>query len=171
MLIGIISDTHDNANNMIKAFDIFNNKKVDIILHLGDWVSPFMLRFCKYSNTKIISIFGNNEHDRYRYPEKVKLFEVNVEFVGETAELEFEDKKLFLCHGKNKEEIISAISSKKYDLVLSGDSHLSKIEHIEKTIHVNPGSTCGIKNEDTNHELTIALYNTNNNKAEIIKFK
>ena len=107
----------------------------------------------------------------YRYPEKVKLFGVNVEFVGETAELKFDNQKFFLCHGKNKKEINSAISSEKYDLVLSGDSHLAKIENIEKTIHINPGSTCGIKNEDINHELTIALYDTNNNKAEIIKFE
>ena len=171
MLIGIISDTHDNARNILKAFDIFNEKKVDLILHLGDWISPFMLRFCKKSNSKIISIFGNNEHDRDRYPKKAKLFGVDVEFVGVNAELEFDNKFFYLCHGKSIDEIDSATSSGKYDIVLSGDNHLAKIKKIGETTHINPGSTCGIKDENINHELTIALYDTINNKAEIIKFE
>lgn len=171
MIIGIISDTHDNAKNLLKAIDIFNDKKADLIIHLGDWVSPFMLRFCKRSNSKIISIFGNNETNIYRYPKKAKLFDVDVEFIGREAKLEFDSKKFFICHGKSKALVNSALSSGKYDVVLSGDSHLAKMERVGETLHINPGSTCGIKDEDIDHELTVAVYNTGNNSGEIIKFK
>jgi putative phosphoesterase len=168
MLIGIIADTHDNAKNFLKAIDIFNKKNVEVILHLGDWVSPFMLRFCKQSQAKIISIFGNNEHDRKRYAQKAKQFEVPVKFIGTLAELILDNTRFFLCHGKSKEELQIALSSKKYDVVLSADTHLALQEKIGKTLHINPGTTCGIHNEETNHELTIALYNTHTHQAEIV---
>lgn len=156
---------------MIKAFIIFNKQKVDLVLHLGDWVSPFMLRFCEYSDAKIISIFGNNERNKNRYLTKTKLLDVGIKFIGINAELELDGKKFYICHGKSKDEINSAISSGKYDVVLSGHNHLANIEKTKNTIHINPGSTCGIKNGNINHELTVALYETGKNKPRIIRFE
>jgi len=36
MLIGIISDTHDNARNLLKAVELFNEKEVGLVIHCGD---------------------------------------------------------------------------------------------------------------------------------------
>jgi len=41
MVIGIISDTHDHMDNIRKALKIFKEKNVKVILHAGDFVSPF----------------------------------------------------------------------------------------------------------------------------------
>ncbi len=41
MNIGIISDTHDNLALIKKAVTFFNGEKVDLVLHAGDFVSPF----------------------------------------------------------------------------------------------------------------------------------
>lgn len=169
MLIWIISDTHDNAINMLKAFNVFNEKKVDLVIHVWDWVSPFMLRFCKNLNAKIISIYGNNEKDEYRYPKMVNNFWVNVEFFNDKKEFEFDNRKFYIIHWESNEEIENAISSWKYDVVLSGHNHQAKIEKIGNTLHINPGTTCWIKDDNVYHEITVSIYDTISWNGEIIK--
>jgi hypothetical protein len=39
-LTGIISDSHDNRNNIRKAVDIFNQKDVCLVIHAGDFIAP-----------------------------------------------------------------------------------------------------------------------------------
>jgi hypothetical protein len=43
MLIGIMSDTHDDIAQTKKAVAMFNRKKVEHVLHAGDIISPFMI--------------------------------------------------------------------------------------------------------------------------------
>ena len=43
MLIGIISDTHDDTTAIRKAVDYFNAEKVSHVLHAGDITSPFYI--------------------------------------------------------------------------------------------------------------------------------
>ena len=44
MRIGIISDTHDNVPMVQRAVEIFNAEAVDLVLHEGDYVSPFAVK-------------------------------------------------------------------------------------------------------------------------------
>jgi len=43
MIIGIISDTHDNLPEIEKAVKLFNQKKVGFVLHAGDFVARLLL--------------------------------------------------------------------------------------------------------------------------------
>ena len=88
MLIGIISDTHDHARNMLKAVRLFNEKKVELVVHCGDWVSPFMPDFCKELNCKIISVFGNNEGEHFRFLKRKEDKKWNIEFHSVAVEIE-----------------------------------------------------------------------------------
>ena len=36
MLIGVVSDTHNNLLNIDKIIEIFNEKKVESVIHTGD---------------------------------------------------------------------------------------------------------------------------------------
>jgi uncharacterized protein len=40
MKIGLISDTHDNIQNIQNAISLFNDKHVSFVIHGGDIVSP-----------------------------------------------------------------------------------------------------------------------------------
>lgn len=40
MKIGLISDTHDNIQNIQKAIISFNDIQVRVVIHAGDIVSP-----------------------------------------------------------------------------------------------------------------------------------
>jgi hypothetical protein len=40
MRIGIISDTHDDIENVQRAIDLFGREGVKLIIHAGDFVFP-----------------------------------------------------------------------------------------------------------------------------------
>ncbi|MCJ7470999.1 YfcE family phosphodiesterase, partial [Candidatus Bathyarchaeota archaeon] len=61
MLIGLISDTHDCLPLVDKAVKRLNDENVDIVLHAGDYVSPFVIPKFKDLRMKLIGVFGNND--------------------------------------------------------------------------------------------------------------
>ena len=63
MLIGVISDTHDNLPMIEKAVKRLNEEKVELVLHAGDYVAPFVIPKFKALNCKLIGVFGNNDGD------------------------------------------------------------------------------------------------------------
>jgi len=171
MLIGIISDTHDNAVNLLKAVKLFNEKKVGLVIHCGDWVSPFMPDFCKDLKCKVISIFGNNEGDKYRILTRKEKNKWNIEFNDRSVELKLDGKKLIVYHGDSKPLLRSLIESGRYDAVFSGHTHIPIVKKHGKTLHVNPGSTCGIVESKITDKITVAIYDTRTNEASIISVK
>lgn len=169
MLIGIISDIHDNVVNLLKAVKIFNERKVDLVIHCGDWVSPSTPNFCKELKCKIVSIFGNNEGDKYLFLTNKEKW--NIDFHDKLVELELDGRKAVVYHGETKPILEALISSQKYDVVFSGHTHTAVVETKGKTLHVNPGSPCGVRGSELIKELTVAIYDTKSNKAEIISLE
>ena len=63
-LIGIISDTHDNLPLITRAVRKFNRYQVDLVLHAGDYVSPFTIPCFKTLEARFIGVYGNNCAER-----------------------------------------------------------------------------------------------------------
>jgi uncharacterized protein len=42
--IGIISDTHDDIENVQEAINIFNKNEVNLVIHTGDYISPRVIQ-------------------------------------------------------------------------------------------------------------------------------
>ncbi len=169
MKIGIMSDSHDNIDNLKKAISIFNKEKAELVIHCGDWVAPSTPDFCSDLNCKIISVFGNCDGDIYRFLTRHKKNDWNVEFHNKVAELDLSSRKIAVFHGDSKPLLNSLIGCQEYDAVFSGHTHLALKEVIGKTLHLNPGCLSGY--ERTNKvKPSIAFYDTNTGKAEIITF-
>ena len=168
MLIGIISDTHDNARNLLKAVELFNKKNVGLVIHCGDWVSPFMPPFTKGLKCKVISVFGNNEGDKFNFLTWGKVKEIGVEFHNDCFEKEIDGRKIAAYHGQSEILLNGLIESQKYDAVFSGHNHKASVEKKGKTLHVNPGSISGVCVTDLSDEITVAVYDTKTNNAEIV---
>ncbi len=162
MLIGVVSDTHDNLPTFLQAIELFNKKKVDLVFHLGDWVSPFMPAACKALTCKVYTVDGNNNGDWLATMRMTK--DVDIEFCGLTKELDVDGRKCFLFHGHSPQLLNAAISSGEFDAVFSGHNHKAETTMHGKTLHVNPGSTC----VGLGHPITVAIYDTEKNEAEII---
>lgn len=172
MKVGVFSDTHDRLENVQKAIQVFQNEKVSLIIHCGDWVSPFVPQFIYKLEPKLTipikSVFGNNEGDHFRFFERKEKDGWNIEFYKDSFEIEIEDKKGAVYHGANKPITDALIKSKKYDVVFTGHTHKSVNEYVDHVLHLNPGSTAGYCEGSFGKMQTVAIYDSAGNAARII---
>ena len=64
MKIGIISDTHDDIENVRRNIDIFNKEEVQYVIHAGDYVFPGIVMEFKNLNARLVGVLGNNDGER-----------------------------------------------------------------------------------------------------------
>lgn len=174
MTIGIISDTHDRLESILKATEIFKENKVEMIIHCGDWVSPFTLEFYDSNSDikiPINSVFGNNEGDIIRIIQRNNKLRNPIKFTSkQVLELDLDGKKAIVYHGHDKAVLESIIRSQIYDVVFTGHTHAKRNEMIDKTLVLNPGSTCFVRESKIIDQASVAIYDSKTNSAEIIEF-
>src|SRR5262249_35268208 len=66
-LIGVLSDTHDQVHHLSRVIEYFNRLDVDVVVHCGDWVSPFTLTHYAKLKAPLYGVFGNNDGDIFRH--------------------------------------------------------------------------------------------------------
>ncbi|HYA11404.1 MAG TPA: metallophosphoesterase [Thermodesulfovibrionales bacterium] len=132
MLIGIISDTHDNLNLTRKAIDLFNMKRVELVIHAGDFTSPFTLKLFKELTCKYVGIFGNNDGDKLLLLERSGGNIYNQPYI-----FTFHNKKIIVLH---EHLIVDALAdSGHFDLIVYGHTHEPIVRKVKHTLVVNPG--------------------------------
>ena len=168
MKLGIISDTHDQIENIKKAVKKFKKEKVVLVYHLGDFCSPFVLKLFEDLPCSVKAVFGNNDSDVF------KLLEYkpdNLEFFDRFYVDEFEGKKIALTHGDPEEMVTSLFNSGDYDIVLRGHSHIAEIKKNDRSLLINPGALIEGFNQITKKwtKPSIAIYDLGKNTAKIVK--
>ena len=134
MKIGIMSDSHDNLNAISKAVKLFNEEKVELVLHAGDFVAPFTLMMLKELHCKLIGVFGNNDGDKLMLK---KMSDGNIFNSPHTINLG--DKNVIISH---ELPLDALIKSQSYDLIVYGHTHNVDTRIINRTMVINPGE-CG----------------------------
>ncbi len=165
MIIGIISDTHDNIYLIDEAVDHLNKRNVDLVLHAGDYVSPFTVPHFKPLKAKMIGVFGNNCAERELL--KRRFMEIGVEVRGSFAEVSADGLKIALYHGHEESLLNSLINSGGYDVVVCGHTHKAETYRRGRTIVINPGEICGYLSGRS----TYSLLDTRTLKVETVRFK
>lgn len=145
MKIGIISDTHDHIENTKKAIEIFKKQQVELVIHCGDFCSPFMIPLFKETN--IIAVFGNNDGDIFLLSKKAE--EAQVSMKGGFWETELAGKKVAVYHGTYESITQALVLSGMFDFVISGHTHSLVKEKVGDTWKLNPGSANGFGGEAT----------------------
>lgn len=160
--IGIMSDTHDNIYLVDRAVKFFNEIGVELVLHAGDYISPFIVSHFKPLKAKLIGVYGNNCAEKTQLR---KLFsELGSEIRGVFAEIIVDGVRIALTHGHENGLLHSIKASKAYDVVIYGHTHDSKIQRIEATLVINPGEVCGYLSQKS----TVAILDLETYEAEII---
>lgn len=158
MLIGIMSDSHDNLVNIKKAVDKFNELGVDLVIHLGDICSPFSAKVLQGLRSEIIGVFGNNDGEVLGINRVV-----NGKFYKPPHLFEIENKKFILFH----EGDICQYISEEIDFVLYGHSHKALVEYKGKQIIINPGAVSGYLSE----RATVVILNTVEKVCDILEIE
>lgn len=166
LMIGLISDTHDRLSMVDKAIKVLNSENVGLVLHAGDYVSPFVIPRFKGLKAKLIGVFGNNDGDhellKRRFSEDKHL-----EIRGNFAKLDVDGARIALLHGVDTELLNALIDSGGFDVVVHGHAHEAKVYRKGRTLIVNPGEACGYLTGRS----TIALLDTSKLEVKILELR
>lgn len=169
MIIGVMSDTHDNLEAVSAALTIFRNESIEALIHLGDIVSPFTFMRIVEFPVKIIAVLGNNDGDTLNLREIAlkagAILKQNVHSIS------VGNRKILLIHGfgtaeQTREIVDSIASSGNYDVVLYGHTHKVDTRFNNKTLILNPGEVCGY----ITGRRSVAVVDTLTMRYKIIEF-
>jgi putative phosphoesterase len=132
MLIGIMSDTHDNLPFVKKAIELFNAAKVEHVIHAGDYTSPFTLKLFMELKCPFVGIFGNNDGDKLLLQERAEGRIRNQPYV-----FTLHERKIVVMHEHFVADALA--DSGHFDLVVYGHTHTPDIRKVKNTLVVNPG--------------------------------
>lgn len=141
MLIGVVSDTHNNKNNISKAISLFKEKEVELVVHTGDITTSKSLRMFSELNCNLVGVYGNNDRNEKGLQEAVS--ENNFLFEEPPYLITIKNKRIAIFH---EPDGIDDLLSKNHniDLVLHGHTHRYREEKLKKTLIFNPGESAGL---------------------------
>lgn len=172
MKIGIFSDSHDNIQNLNKAYEVFKKNQVKHAFFCGDLVSPFVLKFIKDWSFPIKAVFGNNEGDRWGVARRLKQYSItNIEYPkrGTFWAVELNGTKIAVYHGDSQEIVHSLVKSREYNLIFSGHTHEPHIKKEGNTTWINPGSVAGVSENPKVKAGTVAIYDMKTKEGKIVE--
>lgn len=172
--IGVISDTHDNLSFTKKIIQVLLNNEIEALIHLGDFTSPFTVRFIHElingSVNTVIAVLGNNDGDILSIS---KLFnQYGWQLNPSPCIVEIEGRKFYLMHGTGPidftEKIVRSVFEKlDVDAVLYGHTHMARYERAGSKILLNPGEVCGY----IAGKVSAALLETRDQSVEFIELQ
>lgn len=135
--VAVIADSHDNLPMILRAVAIINDWKPDLVIHCGDYVSPFTAEAFAGLKSPLVGVFGNNDGDRAALK---KAYAPLGEIHPDPHRFTFGDLRILLTH---KPRIArEAAATPGYDLITFGHSHHVHVEHGEN-LAVCPGELGG----------------------------
>lgn len=141
MLVGVVSDTHNNIKNIKKIIFLFNEKQVDLVIHTGDISKAETLRVFSELDAPLVGVFGNN--DRIEEGLEEVCIEYDFNFQEPPLSINLQGKKIVVFHEPDLIEDYLK-EHQDIDLILHGHTHRYREERIDKTIYFNPGESAGL---------------------------
>jgi len=163
MLIGVMSDTHDAMAQTRKAVELFNRENVELVLHAGDLVSPFMIDTLKELRAPLTGVFGNNDGDHALLAKRLAAFP-RLKIAGSFARIDAGGMKIALLHGNDPDLLATLAKCSSLDLLVYGHTHHPEVRKEGSLLVVNPGETYG----HLTGRSTVALVDTVKRSAEIV---
>lgn len=169
MLVGVLSDSHDNIVRVRQAVELFNDRGVDVVFHLGDIVSPFTLRVLGGLEAEVYVVFGNNDGDKLLLSRVAR--ESGLSIVEQPLVVEVAGLKIIAVHGWGSKDytrgiVDSLASSGRYDVVLYGHTHEVDVRRrAGGVLIVNPGEVYGYLTGRS----TIAIMDSRGPSVEVVE--
>lgn len=158
MIIGLLSDTHDDMAAIAKAVALFNAEGAVQVLHAGDIVSPFTFELFRELRAPLGGVYGNNDGDRLLLRERSGgALHVQPHFVT------LDDTRLVIVH---EPPLVTALARcGEYDVVVYGHTHAPDVHRVGSTLVVNPGKAARLHKG----RQTVALLETQTGEARIVE--
>jgi len=137
MQIAIISDSHDNMNNIQKALDFCSKNAITTIIHCGDVTTKDTALFLDNNFAgQIYLSLGNCDQDHDIANTDLKNFKI----FNNAGNLEIAGLKIGFCHFPE----LAKESCPDYDFFFYGHTHKPWIQKIGNCQLANPGTLGGV---------------------------
>ena len=110
-----------------------------MILHAGDYCSPFALRAFEDAQVSLAGVFGKNDGDHQGLLQRAQSA-FGAELFGSPHSFEIGGKRILLVHdiGEVQQRSLSA-----HEIVIHGSTHQQEMKTRGDTLILNPGEGCG----------------------------
>ncbi|MDR2772694.1 MAG: YfcE family phosphodiesterase [Elusimicrobiota bacterium] len=133
MLIGVLSDTHNDGGSIQEAIMFFNLRNVDIVLHCGDICLPQYAASFHELHSGFKAVYGNNDFYSTELDRVISQFGI---ISRQPFKFNLKNKSFIMTH--QPPSITTGA-----DFILFGHTHKKKIQKVGQTIILNSGEVCG----------------------------
>jgi putative phosphoesterase len=146
MILGILSDSHDNIWKLAEAMP--HLQSTDAVIHCGDLCAPFIAKRLGegLGDIPVHIVWGNNDGDPLSIS-RVAARYTNLQLHGQLAKFELEGLRIAVNHYP---EIASGLAvSGNFDLVCYGHDHTAYEGRHGDCFLLNPGELMGMNGRST----------------------
>jgi putative phosphoesterase len=139
MKVGVMADSHDRVPAIAELLRRFAAAGAGLVMHAGDYCSPFSLAPFSAASIPLLGVFGRNDGDHEGLREAA-AGNVATELYESPHSFEIGGQRIILVHDLSE---VMARSVKAHAIVIHGSTHLYEVTTSDSTLLVNPGEACG----------------------------
>ena len=140
MRIGLFSDTHDRVPAIHALLEQMMTGGVSLVMHAGDFCSPFALRLFNDRSIPLLGVFGRNDGDRDALQSAAKSGFGGAELFESPHSFDLGGKSVLLIHDLAD---VHQRSIDGHEVIVHGYTHVSEMKARGESLLVNPGEGCG----------------------------
>ena len=158
MIVGILSDTHGNAEIARTAVRLLLSRGAQYFIHCGDVGGEDVLD--ALAGHPAMFVFGNNDWDRRPLADYAQG--IDVACGDEQGKLSFDNKLAIVTHGDDSHIVNSVLQAQLVDYLFLGHTHKTLDTRRGKVRIINPGALYRAAQK------TVALLDTASDALEFI---
>ena len=139
MRIGLLADTHDRLPAIAELVRQLQDAGAGMVLHAGDYCSPFALKAFEDAHVTLAGVFGRNDGDREGLLSRAQAA-FGAELFESPHSFEIGGRRILLVHDIGD---VNARSVASHEIVIHGSTHQQEMKTRGETLIVNPGEGCG----------------------------
>ncbi len=139
MRIGVVSDTHNNMANVAKIVTLFNDARVDLVVHTGDVTQAKTIAVLAHLDMPLYGVFGNNDQERDSLDAAIDRH--GFQFCEPPFEVTWAERRIIVVHDPLE---FNGHLAPDHHLALHGHTHRYREELTQhSTLIYNPGECAG----------------------------
>ena len=144
MIIGVMSDTHDNLSNTVYVLNTYRERGIGTVIHCGDLTSLEMVAY--FDGFHVIYVVGNM--DFVTGAIKKRFMKLNSEnFVGPVFRGNLDGVPIAVTHGHIDGKVMDLVVQRRFKWLFHGHTHSKRDEMVQGVHIVNPGALGGLGRE------------------------
>lgn len=143
MKIGVLSDTHNQADATRRALDILREQGAMRLIHCGDITTPAIVEL--FAGWEVAFVYGNMDANRLALESAVA--QLGQASIGHVLNVTLGGARIVACHGDDAPQLKELVRSGLYDYVLHGHTHTRRDELAGSTRVINPGALGGTRRQ------------------------